>query len=146
MRGRIRDLVRRVDHLPRRGASRRRRRRAGDRAEIVTEKAAAARENIAAAGLADQVELREGDARETLLNLSGPVDLLLLDGWPFLAKDVLDIVEPSLRPGALVMVDNVGQFPGDLRALTLRLGSRSHYRAATLPLRGGTVVAVHDPQ
>lgn len=111
--------------------------------ELVPEKVMAARSNLAA-GLTSQVEIREGDAQTTLRDLAGPVDLLLLDGWPALAMDVLLIVEPRLADGALVIVDNVGQFPGDLRAVIERLTSYPRYRSSRLPLRGGTLVGIYD--
>ncbi|HEX4572266.1 MAG TPA: class I SAM-dependent methyltransferase, partial [Dongiaceae bacterium] len=44
-------------------------------AEIVPEKLRVARRNLAAAGLAAWVDLRPGDARETLRDLGGPVDV-----------------------------------------------------------------------
>lgn len=109
--------------------------------EQVPAKAAAARANLAAAGLDGFVEIREGDARETLRRLDDPVDLLLLDGWPQLAMDILRIVEPGLADGATVMVDNVAQFRAELQPVVERL-SQQPYRAAMLPFRGGTLVAV----
>lgn len=75
--------------------------------ELQQDKANQARENFAAAGLDDLVDLRLGDARETLRELPGPVDMLLLDGWLDLRLPILRIVEPLLRPGALVIVDDV---------------------------------------
>jgi predicted O-methyltransferase YrrM len=112
--------------------------------ELVPEKVMAARSNLAAAGLTSQVEIREGDAQTTLRDLTGSVDLLLLDGWPPLAIKVLQIVEPRLANGAFVIVDNVGQFPGDLRAVIERLTSNPCYRSSRLPLRGGTLVGIYD--
>lgn len=112
--------------------------------ELAPGKVAAARSNIAAAGLAPHVEIREGDARTTLRALDEPVDLLLLDGWPALATDVLQIVESRLADGAFVIVDNVGQFRADLRAVTERLTASPAYRSSRLPLRGGTLVGVYD--
>jgi predicted O-methyltransferase YrrM len=112
--------------------------------EIVPEKARAARDNIEAAGLTPHVEIREGDARETLRRLDEPVDLLLLDGWPVLAREILDLIEPRLAPGSVIVVDNVGQFPVDTRAVVDRLGDPDLYRMSRLPLRGGTLVAVYD--
>ncbi len=111
--------------------------------ELVPEKVRAARDNIEAAGLTAFVDIREGDARETLRRLDDPVDLLLLDGWPVLAREILDLVEPLLAPGALIVVDNVSQFPVDTRAVVERLSDPERYRLARLPLRGGTLVAVH---
>src|SRR5258708_31715597 len=76
--------------------------------EIVPQKAAAARRNLQDAGLADLVDLREGDARETLRDLGGPVDFVLIDGWPggegpSLARQVMGIVAPQIRTGGLGM-------------------------------------------
>jgi len=112
--------------------------------EIVPAKLAAAQVNLESTGLAGYAELREGDARETLRNLPGPVDLLLLDGWPPLAIDVLRLVEPKLAAGVLVVVDNVGQFAADLRPVTERLTHCSAYRPVRLPFKGGTLVAAYE--
>jgi predicted O-methyltransferase YrrM len=75
--------------------------------ELQSDKARRARENFAAAGLGDLIDLRLGDARETLRELPGTVDLLLLDGWPNLRLPILNLVQPRLRPGALVIVDDI---------------------------------------
>jgi len=76
--------------------------------EIVEEKADAARANLAAAGLTGYAEVRAGDARSTLADPGGSVDLVLLDGGPASYLDVLRLLEPHLRPGAVVMADNIG--------------------------------------
>lgn len=112
--------------------------------EIEPDKMHAAQANLEEAGLASFVDIREGDARDTLRALDEPVDLLLLDGWPTLARPILDLVEPNLAQGALVVVDNVGQFVADSAPVVARLSDPAHYRAARLPLRGGTLVAVRD--
>jgi predicted O-methyltransferase YrrM len=62
--------------------------------EIVPEKAARAREHLREAGLLDFVEIREGDARETLAELDGPVDMMLCDGFPPTMLPVLKLVAP----------------------------------------------------
>ena len=75
--------------------------------EFEPSKAARARANLAAGGLADLVELRQGDALQTLASdLPAAVDLLLLDGAKALYPDILDLIEGRLRPGALVIADN----------------------------------------
>jgi len=111
--------------------------------ELVPEKVAAARRNLASAGLASHAQIREGDARQTLRALDAPVELLLLDGWPALALDVLQVVEPYLADNAIIVVDNVGQFPADLAPVIERLTTHSRYRTSRMPLRGGTMVSVH---
>ena len=74
--------------------------------EIEPSKAARARENLASAGLADLVDIRVGDARETLRDGAGDVDMVLLDGAFTLYHDVLKLLEPRLRPGALIVAEN----------------------------------------
>jgi predicted O-methyltransferase YrrM len=75
--------------------------------ELEATKAAQARANIAAAGLGDLVEIREGDALETLASgLPNSVDLVLLDGAKALYPSVLSVLEARLHAGSLVVADN----------------------------------------
>lgn len=69
-------------------------------------KVARARTHIAEAGLSDLVDIREGDALETLRDVGGPVDLLLIDGAFSLYLPVLKLIEPRLRPGAVILGEN----------------------------------------
>ena len=62
--------------------------------------------NLNAAGLDDLVDIREGDALETLTRLEGEVDLLLLDGAMTLYLPVLKLVQPRLKSGAAVLAEN----------------------------------------
>jgi predicted O-methyltransferase YrrM len=110
--------------------------------ELEPAKVRAARANLEATGLAEFVDIREGDARETLRSLDTPVGLLLLDGWPSLAGEILSIVEPHLAEGALILADNIGQFPADTKPAVDRLGDPAHYRSTILPMRGGTLLGV----
>ncbi|AMK23168.1 MULTISPECIES: O-methyltransferase [Sphingomonadaceae] len=75
--------------------------------EFEPSKVARARANFAAGGLADLIELREGDALETLArDLPDRIDILLLDGAKGLYPAVLALVEGRLRPGAFIVADN----------------------------------------
>jgi predicted O-methyltransferase YrrM len=75
--------------------------------EFETSKASAAAANIADAGLGDLVEIRSGDARQTLADLPAvPVSLLFLDGAKSLYLDVLRCVEPALGADSLIISDN----------------------------------------
>jgi predicted O-methyltransferase YrrM len=74
--------------------------------ELNAAKAVRARANLAEAGLADVVTILEGDARETLAGLPGPVGFVLLDGWKNLYLPVLHLLEPRLTPGALIVADD----------------------------------------
>lgn len=73
--------------------------------ELLTEKAEAARANLAAAQLDAIVEVRAGDALATLREVRGPVDLVFLDGRNDLYLDVLRLLEPVLAPAAVVLAD-----------------------------------------
>jgi predicted O-methyltransferase YrrM len=80
--------------------------------EFESSKVVRARENIAAAGLADLVDIREGDALETLArDLPESIDLVLLDGAKSLYPRVLSLLEPRLRAGALIVADNAEMSP-----------------------------------
>jgi predicted O-methyltransferase YrrM len=79
--------------------------------ELEGAKAARARENLAAAGLSDLVEVREGDALESLARDLPEVDLVLLDGAKVLYPRLLALLEPRLAMGALVVADNATDSP-----------------------------------
>jgi predicted O-methyltransferase YrrM len=80
--------------------------------EFESSKIARARENLTAGGLIDLVEVREGDALQTLRSgLPETVDLLLLDGAKGLYPDVLALLEGRLCPGAFVVADDADASP-----------------------------------
>ncbi len=74
--------------------------------------ASALRDNGSGRLITSEFEVREGDALETLAaNLPESIDLVLLDGAKGLYLDVLDLLQPHLRPGALVLADNADYCP-----------------------------------
>lgn len=87
---------------------------AGDGCVIGTEhepaKARAARSHFAEAGLADYVDLREGDLRKTLEFIAAPIDFMLMDIWTPMARPAIERVGPHLRQGAVVICDNTIPF------------------------------------
>lgn len=110
--------------------------------EYEPKKAAAARANFAAAGLAEFIELREGDLRETLRDVGGPVDFLLLDIWE-VALPALERVSPSLRPGAIVVCDNTASHVDQYRGFFEFVNDpRNRLRTMTLPFDGGLELTV----
>jgi predicted O-methyltransferase YrrM len=117
----------------------------GDARVITTEmepdKARLARENLRAAGLDDIVNLREGDALSTLADVSG-VDLLFLDGWNNLYLSVLDLLEPALTPGALVIADLSAGDPEQDAYWERMHDPASGYASVDVPLDAGVVVSV----
>ena len=74
--------------------------------ELSADKVATATRNFADAGLDDLITVLQGDALQTLAGVEGPVEFVLLDGWKDLYIQVLELLEPRLAPGALVVADN----------------------------------------
>ncbi|GLR88602.1 O-methyltransferase [Bradyrhizobium iriomotense] len=110
--------------------------------EIVPAKVETAGRNLDDAGLAAYAEIREGDARQTLRDLGGPVDFILIDGWPggegpSLARQVIEIVAPQLRIGGYVMNDNA-----EPDFLEFVRDPKSGFVSMTLPLKGGTELSL----
>jgi predicted O-methyltransferase YrrM len=82
--------------------------------DLEPSKAERARVNVTAAGLADLVEFRVGDARETLKpGVGGDIDMVMLDGAFILYLPILKLLEPHLKPGALIIGENAfAEAPG----------------------------------
>jgi len=127
--------------------------------EISPERAAEARTNFARAGFADRVSVVVGDAQLKLAKVSGPFDLIFQDGDKRQYSQVLDRLVALLRPGGLLVTDNVlwdGEVvPGyvgtpvrnadDTRAIAEyneRLAAHSQLMTSTIPLRDGVSISV----
>jgi predicted O-methyltransferase YrrM len=103
--------------------------------ELHAGKASKARDHIDHAGLSDFVDLRVGDALETLKNLRNPVSMVFLDGWKNLYKPVLHLLEPALARGALVLADDLDLFPDILEAyLTYVRTPTNGYVSVRIPI------------
>lgn len=104
--------------------------------ELSTAKVAAATETFVETGLDDVITVLAGDALETLPSLEGSVDFVLLDGWKELYGPVLDLLEPRLSSGALVVADNTSM--PDLAPYLDRVRDpASGYVSVSFPVRGG---------
>ena len=107
------------------------------------QKAAAARAHFAEAGLSDLIELREGDLRQTLADIRGPIDFMLIDIWTPMARPALELVAPALRPGAIVVCDNTTQFRDAYRDYFQFVNDpKNGLRTITLPFEGGFELTV----
>ena len=74
--------------------------------ELEPDKCERVRKHLEEAGLQKLVEIRAGDARETLKDTDEDVDFLFLDGWKSLYLPVFSILEENLRPGAMILADD----------------------------------------
>ncbi len=102
--------------------------------ELSEHKVAIASANFADAGLDDVITVLHGDATETLASMEGPVQFVLLDGWKDLYLQVLQLLEPRLAPGALVVADNTSM-PGLAPYLDYLRDPANGYVSVHFPVR-----------
>jgi predicted O-methyltransferase YrrM len=109
-------------------------------------KATAARAEIAEAGLSRFVHILEGDLRETLKGIEGPIDFMLVDIWIPMTRPALELVAPRLRPGAIVLCDNTGIYRREYGDYFAFLNDPANgFRTMTLPFAGGLEMSVYCP-
>jgi predicted O-methyltransferase YrrM len=127
--------------------------------EMDQERARVARANFERAGLTERVSVIVGDAQRMLAKVSGPFDLIFQDGSKHLYVPMLERLVSLLRPGGLLVTDNVlwdGEVvPGFVTApkrsadetaaiaeYNQRLNAHPLLITATVPLRDGVAIAV----
>jgi predicted O-methyltransferase YrrM len=127
--------------------------------EVDPERAREARENFARAGLTDRVNVMVGDAERMIAKVAGPFDLIFQDGAKSLYGPLLDRLVSLLRPGGLLVTDNVlwdGEVVPGFKAAPQReradtraiadynelVASHPHLRTAVVPLRDGVSISV----
>jgi predicted O-methyltransferase YrrM len=105
------------------------------------------------AGVAERIDLVEGDATEEITKLPGPFDLIFLDASKGEYADYLRMAEPRASERALLVIDNVLMggsvaFDDDQvenrragRALNAELMSSDRWLSAALPVGDGVLVA-----
>ncbi len=107
--------------------------------ELIESKALKAMENFEEAGVSDLIEVRIGDAMETLKNHTEPIDLLVLDGWKDLYLPLFKMLEPNFKVGTLVYVDNAEMADTQEFLKTISQNKKYHLQ----PKVGGKVVLIH---
>jgi predicted O-methyltransferase YrrM len=130
--------------------------------EVKPERAQVARDNFARAGLAERASVIVGDAQRMLAKVSGPFDLIFQDGDKPQYLTQLDRLVQLLRPGGLLVTDNVlwdgDVVPGfgtaskhqatDTRAIieyNERVNHHPQLMTVIVPLRDGVAISVKKP-
>jgi len=125
-------------------------------------RAAIAKANFERAGLSDRASVMVGDAALKLVKVAGPFDLIFQDGHKPLYNTLLEPLVALLRPGGLLVTDNVlwdGEVvpgfvqtprrkPEDTRAIAEyneRLNAHPRLITSTVPLRDGLAISVKRP-
>jgi caffeoyl-CoA O-methyltransferase len=101
------------------------------------ETAAECRRNIEEAGLAEWVELIEGDALETIPAIPDVFDAVFIDGKKNEYELYFDHARLKLEPGALVVADNVLSHPEELGPYVAARQSDPTLLSVTVPLDRG---------
>ena len=99
-----------------------------------------ARQVLERAGLSEQVEFVLGDALETLRDLPGPFDFVLLDLWKSLYTPCFELFHPKLNKGALIAADNVihpADTQGLVKAYQARVRAAPGMESLTVPIGNG---------
>jgi predicted O-methyltransferase YrrM len=110
--------------------------------EMSATKIAAARANLAEAGLHQHATILAGDALETLTSLPEPIGFVLLDGWKDLYVPVLRSLEPRLTPGALVFADDTS-LSSVAPYLAYVRDPANGYTSVNFPVADGMEVSCH---
>ena len=106
------------------------------------DKIAQARANLARAGVADRVEIREGRASDTLTALSGPFDFVFLDADRPSYAVYLELVLPKLRPSGLLVADNIVSHRPELEDYLIRVKSNPALFSVTVPIGNGEEISL----
>lgn len=99
--------------------------------ELIESKAKTAISNIKEAKLDEYVEVKIGDAMETLKGHATPIDFLFLDGWKDLYLPFFKMLEPNFHQGTLIYADNMDMAGTQLYADYV-LKNRKKYFSQTL--------------
>ncbi|WAC57111.1 O-methyltransferase [Gordonia sp. SL306] len=74
--------------------------------ELNAKKIETASATFADVGLDDVITVLDGDALETLAAVEGEIGFVFMDGWKEIYLPVLQLLEPRLPTGALIVADN----------------------------------------
>ena len=108
--------------------------------ELRVAKVEYARAQLARADLQSWVEFRVADALESLAQLPGPFDFVLIDLWKDLYVPVFERLHPKLAPGALVVADNMlypETFRPQAEAYRQRVHAAADMSSVLLPVGNG---------
>jgi len=115
-------------------------------AEYEPDKVRQARASFEAAGLADLIDLREGDIVAAAEHFAAPIDFVLFDIWGHMVEPLLPILLPRLRPGAVICTDGAGgenpRSSGYAALFELVDNPANGLRLMTLPFQGGFTLTV----
>ena len=106
--------------------------------ELLESKAKKAVENFKKAGVDHLIDVKVGNAMETLKNHDQPIDLLLLDGWKDLYHPLFRMLEPNFHKGTFIYVDNANFSESKIFLNTIAVENKYHIKY----MFGGSVALI----
>ena len=113
--------------------------------EIDPDKVALAARTFAEAGVADVVELRAEDAAVGLRAFARDADLVFIDAEKRDYETYLDLAVAALRPGGLLIADNLTSHASDLVGFRVRALAHERLSSVVVPIGNGELVGVRLP-
>lgn len=107
--------------------------------ELIESKAQKAIDNFKKAGVSELIEVRIGNALETLKNYNQPIDLLFLDGWKDLYLPLFEMLESNFHANTIIYVDNANMAESKAFLKTISLSPKYKLQKRF----GGKVVLIH---
>ncbi|WP_156443636.1 O-methyltransferase [Burkholderia sp. MSMB1835] len=105
-------------------------------------KCARLRAHVETAGLDAYVDVREGDVFETVAELAGTVDMVFIDVWADAYLKLFRQIERLLRPGAIVLADNMYTAEDAVRPYKTYLDEDPRFSTTTLDFESGVEFTV----
>jgi len=102
--------------------------------------------NLRRAGLRDMVDLRHGDATETVGSLTGPFDFVLFDSVQVRPYAQLPLLIPKLADNSLVLADNVLSHPQEMQPYLELVGTPDLFEHTIIAVGKGLSVALKTTQ
>jgi predicted O-methyltransferase YrrM len=114
--------------------------------ELQDYKSVYARDMASKAGLADQVDFRVGDAMQMIGDVPPGLDLVLVDLWKDLYVPCVEAFFPKLKPGAIIVADNMLRPGGEeVKRYGRAVRAKPGITSVMLPVGTGIEVSRYEP-
>lgn len=114
--------------------------------ELHDYKSAYARDMAIAAGLANYIDFRVGDAVQVIADLPFRLDFVLVDLWKDLYVPCLEAFYPKLNPGAIIVADNMLRPGGEqVKRYASAVRTKPGMTSVQLPVGTGLEISRFEP-
>lgn len=115
--------------------------------ELHDYKSAFAKQMAAKAGLSNHIDFRVGDAVAMIEALDHGVDFVFLDLWKDLYVPCLEVFYPKLKPGAVIVADNMIRPGGEgTQAYGKAVRAKPDMTSVLLPVGSGLEISRYEPE